>query len=157
MPAEVASDPGALENPGPVQSLDGLALPDAPADDVLLATEPASLGREGKPVRVLGRGKPIDIHVGLGSPHIARMSVTDHGIGIAPERLPYIFERFERAVPSSQYGGIGLGRYIVRSIVKALGGSVDARSVLGSGEFTVELPQAGPGPPPIEMRANLRS
>ncbi|HEX7840639.1 MAG TPA: GAF domain-containing sensor histidine kinase, partial [Kofleriaceae bacterium] len=68
-----------------------------------------------------GAGKPIEIRIDrLGAD--ARLAVTDHGIGIAPARCPYVFDRFERAVPSSRYGGLGLGLYIARSIVVAHGG-----------------------------------
>jgi signal transduction histidine kinase len=70
--------------------------------------------------------------------------VRDRGIGIAPERLPRIFERFERAV-SSAYSGLGLGLYIVRAIVEAHEGTVSAESVLGEGTtFTVDLPLGAP-------------
>lgn len=52
-----------------------------------------------------------------------------------------IFERFERSVSPREYGGLGLGLWIVRQIVEAHGGSVGVRSQLGSGsEFWVELP-----------------
>jgi signal transduction histidine kinase len=92
-----------------------------------------------------GADHPIEILVEEAPPGMGRLVVTDHGIGIPPERLPYIFERFERAVSSRQYGGLGLGLYIVRGIVEALGGTVRAESVPGSGAtFTVELPCAGP-------------
>lgn len=70
--------------------------------------------------------------------------VTDTGIGIAPEVLPYIFERFRQADQSStrNYGGLGLGLAIVRHIAEAHGGSVEAES---PGEeqgttFTIKLP-----------------
>lgn len=94
-----------------------------------------------------GAGQPIEITVEEAPAGTGRLVVTDHGIGIPPERLPCIFERFERAVSARTYGGLGLGLYIVRSIVEALGGSIRAESVLGSGStFTVELPCAGPSP-----------
>ena len=53
----------------------------------------------------------------------ARLTVRDEGIGIAPEELARIFERFERAVSERHYGGLGLGLYITRQIVEALGGT----------------------------------
>jgi predicted ATPase/signal transduction histidine kinase len=91
-----------------------------------------------------GAGKPIEIRVEqVGD--TARLTVTDHGIGIAPERRPYVFDRFERAVPSSSYGGLGLGLYIARSIVLAHGGTITADSQPGAGStFTVILPCAAP-------------
>ncbi|HEX7837890.1 MAG TPA: sensor histidine kinase, partial [Kofleriaceae bacterium] len=71
----------------------------------------------------------------------------DHGIGIAPARCPYVFDRFERAVPSSRYGGLGLGLYIARSIVVAHGGMITVDSELGAGStFTVTLPCSTPEP-----------
>ncbi|MDI1475319.1 MASE1 domain-containing protein [Polyangium sp. y55x31] len=91
-----------------------------------------------------GSGHPIEIWVGEAD-GMARLTVRDHGIGIPADRLPYIFERFERAVSSRAYAGLGLGLYIVRSIVEALGGSIRVESTVGSGTmFTVELPRAGP-------------
>jgi predicted ATPase/signal transduction histidine kinase len=87
-----------------------------------------------------GAGKPIELTTetrnGSGV-----LLVSDHGIGIPAEQLQNIFGRFHRAVPSTQYGGLGLGLYISRDIVNALGGSIHAESTLGSGStFTVELP-----------------
>jgi signal transduction histidine kinase len=91
-----------------------------------------------------GAGKPIEVTVEAATPRIARLVVTDHGIGIPPERLSTIFGRFERAVSAREYGGLGLGLYIVRSIVEALGGSVKVTSTPGAGStFTVELLDAG--------------
>ncbi len=91
-----------------------------------------------------GAGKPIEITVEEAG-GTARLIVTDHGIGIAPGRLSRIFDRFERAVSPRQYGGLGLGLYIVREIAQALGGSVRVESQVGLGStFTLELPCEGP-------------
>jgi signal transduction histidine kinase len=71
----------------------------------------------------------------------AELRVRDSGIGIPPERLPHIFDRFERAAPSESYAGLGLGLFIVRSIVVAHGGTVVAQSTPGEGTtMTVQLP-----------------
>ncbi|WNG53698.1 PAS domain-containing protein [Archangium gephyra] len=87
-----------------------------------------------------GAGKPVRLKVssdGTG----ARLEVRDEGIGIAPESLPRLFGRFERAVSDRHYGGLGLGLYITRQIVEALGGTVSVTSTLGAGAtFTVQLP-----------------
>jgi signal transduction histidine kinase len=91
-----------------------------------------------------GAGKPIAIRIERAGED-ARLSVIDRGIGIDPARLPHVFDRFERAVPSSSYGGLGLGLYIARSIVAAHGGTIAIDSRLGEGStFTVTLPCAGP-------------
>jgi signal transduction histidine kinase len=88
-----------------------------------------------------GAGKPIEIALG-GEGGAAWVRVRDHGIGVDPARQPFIFERFERAVPTKHYGGLGLGLYISRRIVEAHGGSIRVESRPGDGAtFTVELPR----------------
>jgi two-component system, LuxR family, sensor kinase FixL len=91
-----------------------------------------------------GEGNPIALEV---SPHgdRARIRVTDRGMGIPQEHLSRVFERFERAVPSHHFGGLGLGLYIVRQIAEAHGGQVRVESTPGSGAtFTVDLPLEPP-------------
>ncbi|HVF55138.1 MAG TPA: PAS domain S-box protein [Pyrinomonadaceae bacterium] len=73
-----------------------------------------------------------------------RVSVEDEGIGIAPDFLPHVFERFRQADGSSTraHGGLGIGLALVKSFVEAHGGAVEADSPgegLGS-RFTVVLP-----------------
>ncbi len=73
----------------------------------------------------------------------ALLSVCDTGIGISPEDLPHIFERFYRADParSRDRGGSGLGLTIVKSIVEEHGGSISVESTPGKGSiFRVKLP-----------------
>lgn len=73
--------------------------------------------------------------------------VTDTGIGIAPDDLALIFEPFHRAAQTerSNYGGVGLGLYIVRRILELIGGTVTAESRVGHGStFQVWLPQHNP-------------
>ena len=72
------------------------------------------------------------------------ISVTDTGIGIAPDFLPYLFERFRQGDQSTtrRFGGLGLGLSIVKSVVEMHGGSVSAISK-GEGQgttITVQLP-----------------
>lgn len=89
-----------------------------------------------------GQGRPVTIRVaGDKQRKHARLEVTDTGLGIAPEVQGRIFEPFKRAVTVGQPHGLGLGLYIVRSIVQQLGGWVKVASRLGSGStFVVELP-----------------
>ncbi len=89
-----------------------------------------------------GVGKPVEIHVASRGGQ-AHWSIRDQGIGIAPEDLERIFGRFERAVSTRQYGGLGLGLYISREIVRAHGGDIRVESQPGQGSrFTAELPLA---------------
>lgn len=98
-----------------------------------------------------GKGKPIEVTIEKRD-ETALLVIADHGIGIAPDQVPTIFDRFKRGVSASQYGGLGLGLSIVREIVSAHGGTVTADSSLGQGAtFTVELPCEGP--PGVEERA----
>jgi PAS domain S-box-containing protein len=91
-----------------------------------------------------GAGSPVVIDTESDGTH-ARLTVRDEGIGIAPESLSRIFGRFERAVSERHYGGLGLGLYITRQIVEALGGVVRVESTPGKGStFTIELPLAPP-------------
>jgi PAS domain S-box-containing protein len=88
-----------------------------------------------------GAGSPIDIVV---ADHGDRVSITvrDQGIGIAPEDRQRVLGRFERAVSSSHYGGLGLGLYIANEIARAHGGSIAIDSRPGEGAtFTLTLPR----------------
>ena len=73
------------------------------------------------------------------------IDIADNGSGIAPEDLPYVFERFYRGDRSRQQwqGESGLGLTIVKSLVEAQGGSVAVNSSPGAGAcFTISLPIA---------------
>ena len=107
-----------------------------------------------------GAGRPVHVRV-EGAGDFARLTVRDEGIGIAPEALPRLFGRFERAVSDSQYGGLGLGLYISRQLVEAMGGRVRVDSRLGEGAtFAVELPLRPPAsaeaPAPPDGRLSSR-
>ncbi len=92
-----------------------------------------------------GLARPIEIAVSASS-GTARLIVADRGIGIAIDRQSDVFHAFERAVSARHYGGLGLGLYIVQTIVEGLGGSVVLKSRPDEGTtVTVELPQERPG------------
>ena len=71
------------------------------------------------------------------------MTVSDTGIGMTPEQLEKLFERFSQADASTtrRYGGSGLGLAITRAFARMLGGEVEVASVYGKGTtFTIKLP-----------------
>jgi CheY-like chemotaxis protein/signal transduction histidine kinase len=73
------------------------------------------------------------------------LSVEDTGVGIAPEHLAQVFEKFRQVDGSAtrKVGGTGLGLAIVREVSRVLGGTVEVTSTLGRGScFTVRLPAA---------------
>jgi two-component system sensor histidine kinase SenX3 len=101
---------------------------------------------EDTSVRVTARS--TDEHV--------EIAVADQGIGIAPNEVDRIFERFYRAdqARSRATGGTGLGLAIVKHIASNHGGRVDVSSTLGGGStFTLRLPAR----PPDDLEATLSS
>jgi signal transduction histidine kinase len=89
-----------------------------------------------------GRGNPIELALESDGP-TARLRLRDHGIGIPADRREAIFRPFERAVAARHYGGLGVGLYIARTIVVALGGDIRVESLEGAGStFTFEIPKA---------------
>ncbi len=91
-----------------------------------------------------GGDQPVDVTLeqeGAGGAGRVRITIRDRGPGIPGDRLPHIFERFERASSTRNYGGLGLGLFIAREIAQAHGGTISVDSALGCGSsFTVELP-----------------
>ena len=88
----------------------------------------------------------------------AVLTMQDTGIGIAPEDLPHIFDRFYRAdkARKSETGGHGLGLSIARIIVVAHGGRIRVRSKVGEGTvFTVEIPLTIRESGEMELKADL--
>lgn len=83
----------------------------------------------------------ISLRAGEGPDHVW-VSVTDTGVGIPAEDLPHVFDRFYRRDYRPGKRGMGLGLAIVRHIVEAHGGTVDALSDMGKGSvFTFTLPK----------------
>ncbi len=91
-----------------------------------------------------------------------RFSIEDTGIGIDPDKIQNIFEKFaqEDSSTTRKYGGTGLGLAICKQLVELMGGNITATSKLGSGSvftFTVHLP-LDPSKSPAEetSRADLK-
>jgi signal transduction histidine kinase len=91
-----------------------------------------------------GAGKEIRVQL-TSDGATASLRVADQGIGIDPSDHVRIFERFERAASEKHYSGFGIGLWIVRQVVEAIGGSVSLASELGHGaSFTVTFPLRRP-------------
>jgi signal transduction histidine kinase/DNA-binding response OmpR family regulator len=76
-----------------------------------------------------------------------RMSVSDSGIGIPPDKLGHVFEEFSQAEDSTsrEYGGTGLGLAISRRFCRMMGGDLTVESAVGEGStFTIRLPLSVP-------------
>jgi signal transduction histidine kinase len=150
--------------------LDLAALAAATSDQMLLLGEDRNIAvtrEDGDPVHVMGdRARLKQVVVNLldnafkytspgGSVRMkvhrdaghAVIEIADTGVGIPPEAVPLVFERFFRVdrEHAGGEGGAGLGLAIVKSICAAHGGRVEVESVMGSGSrFRVVLPLAVP-------------
>jgi len=104
-------------------------------------------------------GGEVTVEVCRCGPEV-QIIVRDNGQGIAPEFLPYVFDRFRQGDPSTRrtQGGLGIGLALVKSLAELHSGSVSVSSA-GTGQgstFTVTLPLLPPLPvapaPPVEAR-----
>jgi signal transduction histidine kinase len=84
-----------------------------------------------------------DVHVSLTeSAGEGIIEVVDRGQGMSPEQLATIFDRFQQGERPRSVGGVGLGLFIVKNLVEAHNGTIDAASEQGVGTcFTVRLPK----------------
>ena len=90
-----------------------------------------------------GTGEPIEITL-CREHSIGRLSVRDHGIGIAAPDQPRIFNRFHTVKRSGPGGGFGVGLWVARRLVAAMQGEIAVSSAPGAGStFTVKLPLSG--------------
>jgi PAS domain S-box-containing protein len=98
-------------------------------------------------VKFTSEGGRIEARLSRSEGHV-EITITDTGMGIEPEFIPYVFDRFRQADSTStrKYSGLGLGLAIVRHVVEMHGGTVAASSP-GKGQgaiFNVRFPIASP-------------
>jgi len=117
------------------------------ADMPLVSCDPVRIGRVvenlvANAVKYSPSGGEVLVSIGTDEDS-AFIAVRDEGVGIAPEDVPRLFERFSQVDMSStrEFGGVGLGLFVADEIVRAHGGSiaVEANPRKGS-TFIVRLP-----------------
>ena len=87
-----------------------------------------------------------------------RLAVADTGIGVAPDKLAGLFQKFEQADASTtrRYGGTGLGLAICRDLAELMDGTICAKSAPGEGAtFTVDLPLERVGDAPDKLERHV--
>src|SRR4029077_18938687 len=94
-------------------------------------------------VKFTGRGGKVQVRLERVNSHV-EVVVSDTGIGIAPEFLPHVFERFRQADAgiARERGGLGLGLSIARQLTEMHGGTIDVSSGgVGKGAtFRLKIP-----------------
>lgn len=89
-----------------------------------------------------GAGAPVDIATS-GDERTATFAIADHGVGIAPAEQDTIFRKFERLSAHTKHTGFGIGLWLVKRNVDALGGSIAISSAVDVGTtITVTLPRS---------------
>jgi two-component system sensor histidine kinase BaeS len=107
----------------------------------------------GNAVKFTPAGGRIVVEAAGGPDHVT-IAVQDSGIGIAPEHLPHVFDRFWQQTGGKRRDGIGLGLAIAQGIVQAHGGLIVASSAPGEGaRFEITLP-LGPSAAPADAEAS---
>jgi signal transduction histidine kinase/DNA-binding response OmpR family regulator len=137
-PRHFRGDPGRLRQV--VTNLMGNAVKFTPKGHVLIAAE--CLERDSENARI-------------------KVSVTDTGIGIAPEKAGLLFEKFTQADASTtrKFGGTGLGLAISKQLIELMQGSIQVESQPGEGStfwFSLPLPIEAHREPGLGLAANLR-
>ncbi|MBP2160356.1 MULTISPECIES: ATP-binding protein [Asticcacaulis] len=94
----------------------------------------------------------------MDGPEMLEITVSDTGVGIAPQKLATIFEKFVQADTSvtRKYGGTGLGLAISKTLIDIMGGTINVESVEGQGSrFSVRLPLRPAAPAPDAAPAEV--
>ena len=95
-------------------------------------------------IKYSGDEVKIEIKASVSDQQEVLITVTDNGIGIAHDKLPYIFDKFYRVTDGNRYSvkGYGLGLFYVKSLMEKMDGSVRVESELGKGScFTLQFKQ----------------
>ncbi len=129
-----------------------------PGEEVPLAFDPERIGQVllnllGNAIKFTPRGGRIEVRL-LPAEADVRIEVEDSGIGIDPENLPKLFQKFFQIDPSTtrEKGGAGLGLSISKALVEAHGGRIGVESRRGAGSlfwFTLPRGQATGGVPDV--------
>jgi signal transduction histidine kinase len=124
---------------------------EAPADVPPILADPSRLHQVlnnllSNAIKFTPDGGTVTLGARVGAETV-EISVSDTGIGIAPEHLGSIFHRFQQVDSTSKrrHGGLGIGLSVVKGLIELHGGSVRVDSTLGNGStFTITMPQASP-------------
>jgi signal transduction histidine kinase len=141
---------GVVESLIPESVAKGIAVELAPVPPAIVAGDQARLEQVffnllGNAMKFTPAGGRVGVEAGVRGQSVD-VRVADTGLGIDPDFLPFVFERFRQADDTAgrEYGGLGLGLSIARQLVEAHGGSIRVDSE-GRGKgavFTVSLPLA---------------
>jgi signal transduction histidine kinase len=100
-----------------------------------------------------GNGKPIRIELEATGGK-ARLSIRDEGHGITQEDEEHLFDRYWRSQRTRNFGGLGLGLYVVKALAEAHGGQITfERNPSGGSTFILELPCAPPDRPSQQVHS----
>ena len=94
----------------------------------------------GNAIKFSDDGSNVDVRAEVRNGALL-VQVTDRGVGIAEEAMPFLFEKYYQAKNPARAGGLGLGLYISKRIIEAHGGHIWAESTEGAGStFSFTLP-----------------
>jgi signal transduction histidine kinase len=118
-----------------------------PDEKMLVRASPKSLERAfsailDNAIKFSPQGGPVSIDLARDEKE-TRVKISDHGVGISPEALPHIFDRFFHTdqIGKDLFRGIGLGLSIAREVIQQHGGRIEVSSQEGVGSsFTIFLP-----------------
>jgi PAS domain S-box-containing protein len=141
-----------IESLRPQAQVKGVVLEaDSPDGATMVRMDPGRIGQVllnlvGNAIKFTPEGGRVTVRI-LAAPRRVRVEVADTGIGIAPEHLERLFEKFYQVNGgiTREQGGTGLGLSIAKALVEAHGGTIDVESTPGVGStFWFTLPADGP-------------